>query len=164
MRALKMAAVAFDTLKFARALRDKADFSQVQAEGLAEAFAEAAKDQLVLKPYIVEAQSLANDNDLSLDKKIDALDRKVTGVENRLDANIDAVETRLNAKIEALDVKIDAVETRLNTKIDALDVKIDAKIEKIQAENRGEFKLLRWMLGFVLAAVMGIFYMLFRKF
>jgi flagellar capping protein FliD len=159
-----MAAVAFDTLKFARALRDKADFSQVQAEGLAEAFAEAAKEQLVLKPDIVEAQSLANDNDLSLDKKIDALDRKVTEGETRLDAKINALDIKIDAVETRLNTKIDAVETRLNTKIDALDVKIDAKIEKIQAENRGEFKLLRWMLGFVLAAVMGIFYMLFRKF
>jgi hypothetical protein len=36
-----MTVVAFDTLKFAQTLRDKAHFSQADAEGVAEAFADA---------------------------------------------------------------------------------------------------------------------------
>ena len=41
-----MSAVAFDTLKFAQNLRDKANFSPAQAEGVSQAFSEAITDQL----------------------------------------------------------------------------------------------------------------------
>jgi hypothetical protein len=41
--------VAFDTLKFARALRDKANMTAEQAEGVAEAFSEATAEQLANK-------------------------------------------------------------------------------------------------------------------
>ncbi|MCJ2073792.1 CCDC90 family protein [Methylobacterium sp. J-030] len=44
-----MAAVAFDTLKFARTLRDKAKLSPEQAEGLTDAMAEALQGDLVTK-------------------------------------------------------------------------------------------------------------------
>ena len=44
-----MSAVTFDTLKFARALQDKAKLSAEQAEGVAEAFAEATGEQLATK-------------------------------------------------------------------------------------------------------------------
>lgn len=77
-----MATVAFDTLKFAQTLRDKAKFTPEQAEGMAQAFSDASSEQLATK------------NDIS-----------------------------------------------------ALDAKID---------------LLRWMLGFTLAAVMAVLYILIR--
>ena len=41
-----MSAVAFDTLKFAQNLRDKANFSPAQAEGVSQAFSEAITDEL----------------------------------------------------------------------------------------------------------------------
>jgi len=44
-----MPAVAFDTLKFARALQGKAKLSAEQAEGIAEAFADATGEQLATK-------------------------------------------------------------------------------------------------------------------
>ena len=44
-----MAAVAFDTRKFARTLREKAKLSPEQAEGLADAMAEALQGDLVTK-------------------------------------------------------------------------------------------------------------------
>lgn len=44
-----MAAVAFDTLKFARTLREKAKLSPEQAEGLADAMAEPLQGDLVTK-------------------------------------------------------------------------------------------------------------------
>lgn len=49
-----MAVVAFDTLKFAQTLRDKANFSQADAEGVAEAFADATGDQLATKADLRE--------------------------------------------------------------------------------------------------------------
>lgn len=44
-----MTAVAFDTLKFARALQGKAKFTAEQAEGISEAFADATGEQLATK-------------------------------------------------------------------------------------------------------------------
>ena len=41
-----MSAVAFDALKFAQNLRDKANFTPAQAEGVSQAFSEAITDQL----------------------------------------------------------------------------------------------------------------------
>jgi hypothetical protein len=45
--------VAFDTLKFARALRDKANMTAEQAEGVAEAFSDATTEQLSTKSDLV---------------------------------------------------------------------------------------------------------------
>lgn len=44
-----MTAVAFDTLRFVRALREKAKFPPEQAEGLADAMSEALQGDLVTK-------------------------------------------------------------------------------------------------------------------
>ena len=46
--------VAFDTLKFARALRDKASMSAEQAEGVADAFSGATTEQLATKSDLFE--------------------------------------------------------------------------------------------------------------
>jgi hypothetical protein len=44
--------VAFDTLKFAQTLRDKAKLTPEQAEGISEAFANATGEQLVTRDYL----------------------------------------------------------------------------------------------------------------
>jgi hypothetical protein len=49
-----MAAVAFDTLKFARTLREKAKVTSEQAEGVAHAFAEARGEQIATKSELRE--------------------------------------------------------------------------------------------------------------
>jgi hypothetical protein len=49
-----MAAVAFDTLKFARTLREKAKLTTEQAEGVAQAFAEATGEQIATKSELRE--------------------------------------------------------------------------------------------------------------
>jgi predicted neutral ceramidase superfamily lipid hydrolase len=53
-----MSAVAFDTLKLARKLRDTAQMSQVQAEGVADALAEAMSGaELATKSDLAEAKA-----------------------------------------------------------------------------------------------------------
>lgn len=47
-----MTAVAFDTLKFARSLREKAKLSSEQAEGLADAFTELFQGDIATKSDI----------------------------------------------------------------------------------------------------------------
>lgn len=44
-----MTAVPFDTLKLARSLREKGNFTQEQAEGVADALAEAFQDNVATK-------------------------------------------------------------------------------------------------------------------
>jgi len=47
-----MSIAAFDTLKFAQNLRDKAKLTPEQAEGISEAFADATSEQMVTKAYL----------------------------------------------------------------------------------------------------------------
>jgi len=57
-----MTAIAFDTLKFAQTLRDKAKFTQEQSEGLANAIADATSDQIATKGDIKDLRvELRND-------------------------------------------------------------------------------------------------------
>jgi len=57
-----MSAVAFDTLKFAQTLRDKANFSPTQAEGISEAFSAAIAGQLATR---ADLAGLATRDDLA---------------------------------------------------------------------------------------------------
>ncbi len=52
-----MTAVAFDTLKFARALREKAKLSPEQAEGLADALVDVFDGNLATKADIYELRA-----------------------------------------------------------------------------------------------------------
>lgn len=47
-----MSMVAFDTLRFAQTLREKAKLTIEQAEGISEAFADATSEQMVTKSYL----------------------------------------------------------------------------------------------------------------
>ena len=47
-----MSIAAFDKLKFAQNLRDKAKMTPEQAEGISEAFADATSEQMVTKAYL----------------------------------------------------------------------------------------------------------------
>ena len=74
-----MTAVAFDTLRFVRTLRDKATMSSEQAEVLADAVAEAIQSNLATKSDI-EALRLANKVDieaLRLTNRADVAETKV---------------------------------------------------------------------------------------
>jgi len=67
-----MAAVAFDTLKFARALQGKAKLTAEQAEGIAEAFADATGEQLATKTDLSVLRSDLRETELRLETKIEA--------------------------------------------------------------------------------------------
>ncbi len=66
-----MTAVAFDTLKLARKLRDTAQMPQVQAEGVADALAEAMSGaELATRADIAEVRSDIRETELRLEAKI----------------------------------------------------------------------------------------------
>ena len=100
-----MSAVAFDTLKFAQTLRDKAKFTPEQAEGLSEAFAQASADQLATKSDIT---------DLRTDVKADIADLRTA-------VKIDIADLRTELKVDIADLRSDLreAELRLETKIEA---------------------------------------------
>lgn len=67
-----MTAVTFDTLKFARALRDKAHFTPEQAEGIADAMAEAFQGDVATKGDIKSIRTDIRETELRLEAKIEA--------------------------------------------------------------------------------------------
>jgi len=73
--------VAFDTLKFARALREKANMSAEQAEGVAEAFSGATSEQLATKA--------------DLDRSFAELRSEISGGKSELGAKIAGVRSEL---------------------------------------------------------------------
>lgn len=80
-----MSAVAFDTLKLARALRDRGKLTPEQAEGVAEALSEAFREEIATK------------GDLA------ALSAEI---KTEIKTEIKLAESRLEAKVEAAQVGI----------------------------------------------------------
>jgi len=109
-----MTAVAFDTLKFARALREKAKPSPEQAEGLADALVDILDSNLATKTDIRDVQA---------DIQIVRGDIEAFKIQTR--ADIEALRLTTQADLEAL---------RLSTKadIDGLRLETKAEIEAVK--------------------------------
>ena len=103
-----MSAVAFDTLKFAQTLRDKAKFSPEQAEGPSEAFAQASADQLATKSDIAE---LRTDLETDIGELRTDLETEIAGLRSDLKAEIADVRSDLRAVELRLETKIESVKT-----------------------------------------------------
>ena len=115
-----MAAIAFDTLKFARRLKD-VGVPELQAEAQAELMAEAFvfnMDALVTKDYLEQC-----------------LDARFAEQEARLMARVDE---RFRAQDARFESRFERIEARLN----------DHDLQFV--EIRGELKLHRWMLALIL--------------
>ena len=125
-----MTAVAFDTLKFARALREKAKLSLEQAEGLADAMVDVFDGNLATKGDIRDVQA-----------DIQVVRGEIETLRLQTRADIDALRLTTRADIEAL---------RLTTRADIETVKdaiASAKVETV-----------RWLvgaIGFQTLAVLG---------
>ncbi len=102
-----MSAVAFDTLKLARKLRDTAHMPQEQAEGVADALAEAMSGaELATKSDIRELGS-ATKNDLAEAQAANKADMVAT--KSELKTALLEIERRLESKIS--EVKTDILKT-----------------------------------------------------
>jgi hypothetical protein len=120
-----MNAVAFDTLKFAQALRDKANLSPTQAEGISQAFSEAIAGQLATRDDLA---NLATKDDLA------AL-RSATKDE------FAAFRGATKEDMTALRTDLAALRTDVNILEAKIEAKIDAKIEASKSE------IIKWMFG-----------------
>ncbi len=87
-----MTSVAFDTLRLARALREKAKFTPEQAEGLADAMAEALQGDVATKVDLRETEL--------------RLQAELRDTEARLQADLRQTELRLKTDIEASKAEI----------------------------------------------------------
>jgi gas vesicle protein len=122
-----VSAVAFDTLKFAQTLRDKAKFSPEQAEGLSEAFSQASADQLATKSDIAELRT--------------DLKTEIAGLRSDLKAEIAEVRSVLKAEIAEVrsDLKTEIADVRSDLR--AVELRLETKIESVKSD------ILKWMFG-----------------
>ncbi|CAA2159966.1 hypothetical protein MBRA_05145 [Methylobacterium brachiatum] len=129
-----MTAVAFDTLRFVRTLRDKAKMSSEQAEGLADAIAEAIQNDLATKTDIAGVRT-----------DIEAL---------RLSTRSDIETLRLATKTDIAAVRTDIEALRLATKSDIETLRLATKADL--AETKAE--IIKWMIssiGFQALVIVG---------
>jgi hypothetical protein len=158
-----MAAVAFDTLKFARALREKAKLSPEQAEGLADALVDVFDGNLATKADIRDVQA-----ELQIVRgDIEALKIQTRG-------DIEALRLTTQADIEGLRIstKADSDSLRQSTKsdIEALRISTKADIDSLRLETKADIEAVkgaiasakaetvRWLvgaIGFQTLAVLG---------
>jgi hypothetical protein len=125
--------VAFDTLKFAQNLRDKANFSLAQAEGVSQAFSEAITDQLATRGDLTV---LATKDDLA-----------ALGMATKNDI----AGLRKETKDDIADLREEMGGLKLQSKEDF--ARLEVKIEATRSE------ILRWMFGqtlLILGAVLAI--------
>ncbi len=97
-----MTTLAFDTLKFAQTLRDKAKFTQEQSEGLAIAIADATSDQIATKANIAQLDGDLRSDLQRVDTSVQRLDFSMKAEMTAMKADMRATESRLEAKIESL--------------------------------------------------------------
>ena len=120
---------AFDTLKFAQTLRDKAKLSPEQAEGISQAFAEATSDQLATKADISDVGA------------------EIAGLRSDLGREIGGLRADLGREIGGLRADMGKLEASTRRDIRESELKTEAKIEATKAE------ILKWMFGQTLLIV-----------
>ena len=108
-----MAAVSFDTLKLARKLRDTAEMTQAQAEGVADALAEAMSGaELATKSDLVAVET--------------ALKRDISDVKNELKSDIRELELKMDALSERTDARFEMVLERIDRRAAESDARLQA--------------------------------------
>jgi hypothetical protein len=93
-----MSAVAFDTLKLAQDLRDKANFSPTQAEGMAHALSEAITDQLASR---ADLTLLATKDDLAALGKL--MKGDLAALEKSMKGDLATLEKSLKGDLSMLE-------------------------------------------------------------
>ena len=122
-----MAAIAFDTLKFARRLKE-VGVPEAQAEAQAELMAEAFvfnMDALVTKDYLDEC-----------------LDARFGAFRASLATDFTRIDQRFDQRLETLAQRLDASLSGIDNQLHAHDLQFEAM--------RGEQKLQRWILALIL--------------
>ena len=138
-------AVAFDTLKFARTLRDKAHLTPEQAEGMADAMSEVFASGIPTKTDIADVRHDIEALRGATKADIDALRIATT-------ADIDALRIATKAEFVAVRHDIKALRVETKTDLEALRLSIRADIATAKSD------IIRWMfgmIGFQTVAILG---------
>lgn len=141
-------AIAIDTLAYARRLRE-AGFSELQAEGQAEALAAAMTDTLATKQDLSE-----------LDTRMNA-----GFAASRHDRN--EIEVRINARFTQVDARLGYLEKHLDTRLNEVEKRMDARFAEVSArfgEQGAQFRAgladlerrMTMRLGAVIVAAVGV--------
>lgn len=126
-------AASFDTLKFANRLKS-AGVTDKQAEVEAEAFAEVLE---------LSRQQLVT--------KMDQLETK------------QELKTEIQTVRQELKLEIQAVRQELKSEIQAVRQELKLEIQEVRHEVRRDIKVLRWMMTFMMAMLVAIFWLLIRQ-
>ena len=164
-----MSVVAFDTLKFAQTLRDKAKLTSEQAEGISEAFADAVSEQIATKSDFI---NLATKQDLADLKKQDLaeLDKKISGTKDDI-SSLKKDISGLQKDISELQKDMSGLKNDISgTKNDIFDLKKDVSglkkdisdIHRLIAETNtrivdSKAETLKWVIGLSMAQIAAMF-------
>ena len=139
----------FDTLKFARTLRD-AGVPVAQAEAEAGVLAEI---------FSINFRDVLTKDDLG--HAVTSVETKIRETEQRLNVRIDAARNELRETEQRLNNKIDLVKSDLTAKIDQVKTELTAKIDQNQIKTSTDFAYLKWMVGFGLTMFAGVIVRMF---
>ena len=144
-----MTAVAFDTLKLARKLRDTAQMTQVQAEGVADALAEAMSGaELATKSDISEIKRDIRELELKIDARFNEVD-------GRFKELIKEVDGRFKELIKEVDGRFKEVDGGFQILLERIDRRAAESDARIQALKTAQFRWLLVGLGSVIATIIG---------
>ncbi|MEQ9394765.1 hypothetical protein [Haliea sp.] len=140
-----MATLAFDSLKYARRLKDAGvpeSQAEVQAELMAEAFGFYA-DNIVTKEYLdIALRAAFAEQDATFEKRFAAIDQRFASIDQRfvdIEHQLGDLKTGLKVELETM------ITTRLNQQ--------DVKLSSIEATMNGNFRVLSALMGVTLLAV-----------
>ncbi|MCG1054100.1 DUF1640 domain-containing protein [Mycetohabitans sp. B5] len=150
-----MAAIAFDTLKFANRLKT-AGVPPAQAEAEAEVFAdifEANLNQLVTKADLhAELEKLESRLDVQMDKHLADLETKT----DKRFAEMDKRFAEVDRRLAALDAKVDKGFAEVKGELDKKFAEVRGDLDKRFTQAKGESLLLKWMLAVTVASTMSL--------
>ncbi|OAS22469.1 coiled-coil domain-containing protein [Methylobacterium platani] len=127
-----MTAVAFDTLKFARALRERAHLTAEQAEGLSEVFAEAVQGGL---PTRADLQGLEG----SVTAEFAAVRAEIAGFRVETRNEFAAVRAEMKAEFAAVRSEIAAFKVETRSEFAAVRAEMKAEFAAVRSEMKTEF-------------------------
>ncbi|TXM76453.1 DUF1640 domain-containing protein [Methylobacterium sp. WL103] len=148
-----MNAVAFDTLQFARSLREKAHLTPEQAEGMPDAMSEVFASGIPTKGDIVDVR-----HDIEALRIVTKADIEALRAATKIDIEAFRVETKADFVVIRHD--IDALRTSTKSDIEALRLSTRADIATAKSDI---IKSMFGMIGFQTVAILGAFVALVRS-
>ncbi len=150
-----MSTLAFDSLKYARRLRDAGvpeSQAEVQAELMAEAFGFYAEN-IVTREYLdVALRAAFADQDAKFEKRFAAIERRFAAIDQRF-VDIDQRFAAIDQGFAGIAHQFVDLKTELATMINTRMNQQDVKLASIEATMNGNFRVLSALMGVTLLAV-----------